>query len=87
MGDWKRIFLQLYLLEQKHLFYLFIHLFMTVLGLSLVAASGSYSCCGAWPLAIWVSVVVVHRLSCPTEHGIFPDQGSNLCPLHWQVDS
>ena len=20
-------------------------------------------------------------------HGIFPDQGSNLCPLHWQVDS
>ena len=28
------------------------------------------------------SVVVAHRLS-----GIFSDQGSNLCPLHWQADS
>ena len=33
------------------------------------------------------SVVVAHRLSCPSAHGIFPDQGSNLCPLHWQLDS
>ena len=24
---------------------------------------------------------------CPTACGIFPDQGSNLDPLHWQVDS
>ena len=38
---------------------------MTVLGLSLVAASGSYSCCGAWPLGIWVSVVVVTGLVAP----------------------
>ena len=33
------------------------------------------------------SVVVVHRTSCLEPCGIFPDQGSNLCPLHWQADS
>ena len=33
------------------------------------------------------SVVVVHRLSCSAARGIFPDQGSNPCPLHWQVGS
>ena len=26
-------------------------------------------------------------LSCSRACGIFPDQGSNPCPLHWQVDS
>ena len=24
--------------------------------------------------------------SCPTACGIFPDQGSNLSPLHWHTD-
>ena len=49
MGVWKSIFLQLYLLEQKHLFiYLLIYLWLcwvlvVVLGLSLVAVSGSCS--------------------------------------------
>ena len=33
------------------------------------------------------SVAVAHRLSCSTAYGIFPDQGSNPCPLHWQADS
>ena len=33
------------------------------------------------------SVVVAHTLSCLVACGIFPDQGSNLCPLHWQADS
>ena len=33
------------------------------------------------------SVVVVHWLSCPMACGIFLDQGSNLCLLHWQADS
>ena len=32
-------------------------------------------------------VVVAHRLSCSVACGIFPDQGSNPCPLHWQADS
>ena len=33
------------------------------------------------------SVVVAHGLSSSMACGIFPDQGSNPCPLHWQVDS
>ena len=33
------------------------------------------------------SVVVARGPSCSAACGIFPDQGSNLCPLHWQADS
>ena len=33
------------------------------------------------------SVVVAHGPSCSTACGIFPDQGSNPCPLHWQAYS
>ena len=33
------------------------------------------------------SVVVARGLSCSAACGIFPDQGSNPCPLHWQADS
>ena len=33
------------------------------------------------------SVIVAHEPSCSTACGIFPDQGSNPCPLHWQADS
>ena len=33
------------------------------------------------------SVVVAHSLSCSAACGIFPDQGSNPCPLPWQADS
>ena len=33
------------------------------------------------------SAVVAHRLHCSAARGIFPDQGSNLCPLHWQTDA
>ena len=54
-----------------------------------------------WPLLLWSmgsrhaaqqlwlvgSVVVVNRPSCSEACGIFPDQGSNPCPLHWQADS
>ena len=69
-------------------------------GLSLVAASGGHSssrCTGlslSRPLLLRStgsrhagSVVVAHGLSCSTACGIFPDQGSNPCPLHWQADS
>ena len=34
-----------------------------------------------------VPVVAAHGLSCSVACGIFPDQGLNLCPLHWQVHS
>ena len=47
-----------------------------------------------WPLLLWStgsrragSAVVAHRPSCSAACGIFPDQGSNPCPLHWQADS
>ena len=33
------------------------------------------------------STVVVYHFSCSMARGIFPDQGSNPCPLYWQVDS
>ena len=33
------------------------------------------------------SVVVAHGLTCSVTCGIFLDQGSNPCPLHWQADS
>ena len=69
-------------------------------GLSLVAASGGHSslrCAGlslSRPLWLWStgsrragSVVVAHGPSCSAACGIFPDQGSNPCLLHWQADS
>ena len=74
--------------------------FVFVRGLSLVAASGGHSssrCAGLSLLRplLWRStgsrragsVVVAHGPSCSAACGIFPDQGSNPCPLHWQADS
>ena len=74
--------------------------FVSVRGLSLVAASGGQSssrCAGlslSWPLLLRStgsrragSVAVAHGLTCSAACGIFPDQGSNPCPLHWQADS
>ena len=84
--------------------YLFIYfwlcwVFISVQGLSLVAASGGHSssrCMGLSLLRplLWStssrragSVVVAHGPSCCAACGIFPDQGSNPCPLHRQADS
>ena len=74
--------------------------FVSVRGLSLVAASGGHSssrCAGlslSQPLLLQStgsrragSVIVAHGPSCSAACGIFPDQGSNPCPLHWQADS
>ena len=46
-----------------------------------------FSCCGAQALGPQALAIVAHGLSCPTACGIFPDQGSNSCPLHHKVDS
>ena len=85
--------------------YLFIYLwlcwvFVSVQGLSLVAASGGHSssrCAGLSllrPLLLRStgsrcagSAIVAHGPSRSTACVIFPDQGSNPCPLHWQADS
>ena len=74
--------------------------FVSVRGLPLVAASRGHSsswCAGLSllrPLLLRStgsrrtgSVVVAHGPSCSAACGIFPDQGSNPCPLHWQADS
>ena len=74
--------------------------FVSVQGLSPVAASGGHSssrCAGlslSQPLLLRStgsrragSVVVAHGPSCSAACGILPDQGSNPCPPHWQADS
>ena len=84
-----------------YLFYFWLHwVFVAVRGLSLVALNGGYSllrCAGfssRWLLLLGStgsrragSVAVAHGLSCSAACGIFPDQGLNPCPLHWQADS
>ena len=80
------------------LFYFLTHLFLAVSGLchtwalpswgAWVSHCGGFSGCGAQALgslgfsscSMWAQ-----RLSCSVARGSFPDQGSNLCPLHWQV--
>ena len=93
-------------LVSDYLFILFYYyfwlcrVFVSVRGLSPVAASGGHSssrCAGlslSRPLLLRStgsrrasSVVVAHRLSCSAACGIFPDQDPNPCPLHWQADS
>ena len=66
-------------------------LFIAVRGPLFIAVRG--------PFTVAASLVAGHRLqthrlssvahgpSCSVACGIFPDQGSNLCPLHWQADS
>ena len=39
------------------------------------------------PVAELQGSVVAHEVCCPAACEIFLDQGSNLCPPHWQVDS
>ena len=69
-------------------------------GLSLVVASRGHSssrCTGlslSRPLLLRStgsrragSVIVAHGPSCSVACGIFPDQDSNPCTLHWQADS
>ena len=85
----------------KNFIYLWLcWVFVSVGGLSLVVASGGRSssqCAGlslSQPLLLRStgsrrsgSVIVAHGPSCSAACGIFPDQGSNPCPLHWQADS
>ena len=91
--------------KSRALFFIFLFfwlcwVFVSVRGLSLVAASGGHSssqCAGlslSRPLLLRStgsrragSAVVAHGPSCSLACGILPDQGSNPCPLHWQADS
>ena len=84
-----------------YLFYLWLcWVFVSARGLSLVVASGGHSSsrCAGLPLSRPLllqstgsrragSVIVAHGPSRSVACGIFPDQDSNPCPLHWQADS
>ena len=101
-----RVFLEnIYIYFFQIFIYLFIYLwlgwaFVSVWGLSPVAASGGHSssrCAGLSPprpLPLQStgsrragSAIVAHGPRRSVACGIFPDQGSNPCPLHWQADS
>ena len=63
-------------------------LFIAVQGLLIAVDSvEKHSLWGTAELCSRGSVIVVHRLSCSSACGVFPDQGSNPCLLPWQVDS
>ena len=51
------------------------------------AQCGGFSCRGAQILGCLGSAVAACRISCSTASGLFPEQGSILCPLCWQADS
>ena len=92
-----------FLTRDDFFFFLYLWLcwvLVSVRGLSPVVASGGHSssqCAGlslSRPLLLRStgsrhagSVGVAHGPSCSAACGIFPDQGSNPCPLHWQADS
>ena len=96
-----RLVLPIFKYFDIYIFLIFIYLFMAVLGLCFCARDFS-SCGKRGPLFITVrgpltiaaslvgsagSVVVAHGPSRSAACGIFSDQGSNPCPLHWQADS
>ena len=84
----------------KFIYFWLCWVFVSVRGLSLVAASGGHSSSRRASLSLSLplllrstgsrragSAVVAHGPSCSAACGILPDQGSSPCPLHWQADS
>ena len=59
--------------------------------LLLLQSTGSrhvgFSSCGTRAQQLWLTGSRVQALSCSVACGIFPDKGSNPCPLRWQADS
>ena len=64
-----------------------------ILELSSALGCVGFSRYSAWAQYLWLlgsraqtSIVVTHGVSYAIACGIFPDQGSNPCPLHWRID-
>ena len=101
MNFFNIFFFYFFFLNFIYLFYLWLCLvFVSVRGLSPFVACGGHSssrCAGLSPSQRLLlrntgsrragSVTVAHGPSRSAACGIFPDQGSNPCPLHWQADS
>ena len=78
----------------RHCFLGFCFFFLTML--CLCCCARAFSSCSEWGLLfiavhglliMVASLVPEPQVSVVVACEIFPDQGSNLCPLHWQVDS
>ena len=92
---WSISFSHFYFLKCVFIYFWLHWVFVALCGLSLAAVSRGYSsfrCTGF--SAQWLHLLqstgsrgVAHGLSCSSAGGIFPDQRSDLHPLHWQVDS
>ena len=95
-----RLYEFIFLFFFKFIYFWLCWVFVSVRGLPLVALSRGHSssrCTGlslSWPLPLRStgsrragSVVVAHGPSCSAACGIFPDQGLNPRPPHWQADS
>ena len=93
-------FLFFFFLINQFLYFWLCWVFVFVHGPSLVAASGGHSssrCAGlslSRPLLFRSTgsrragaVIMARGPSCSAACGIFPNQGSNPCALHWQADS
>ena len=66
--------------------HLLIYLFICGCAGSLLLHLGSSPLVEHGLSSVQTSRAVAHAPSCPAACGFFPDQGSNSCPLHWQVD-
>ena len=82
---------------KRFIYFWLLLVFVAACGFSLVAvhelliAEGfslwnTGSRCVGFSRGAWASVMV-HGFNCSMASAIFPEQVSNLCPLHWQVDS
>ena len=85
---------------RSYLFFLAAQVFIAAQAFSSCSEQGLLFSCGAWAshcggfshcraqaLQHAGVVVVMCGLSCTVACRLFPDQGLNPCPLHWQADS
>ena len=100
LGDWITLFFFFLIIDLFYIYFWLHWVSIAVHRLPLVSARGGFSLVAVCRLLLATpSLVAEHRpqgagllgvaawLSCPMTSGIFPDQGSNVCPLYRQVNS